>query len=288
MTAECLASVLANDYEDFRVLLVDNGSRAPCGERLKARFPEIELLVLPVNQGFAGGANRGLERGFEMGAEYVQVIGNDGRLAPDAIRRLVAALDADRRAGAAGPLILSTDPDPVVHFYRASVDRDRAHHHHYDAGVPLRSRSWPTVENPFVPFVAMMFRRQALADVGLMDESFCTSWEDYDLCLRLVDRGWRLLLVGDAHVFHRVRGTTGVHSPYITYYRARNRLICLFRHGRPLRSLGTALGVARSLYHHVRAYGLRNWTCHRAFARGIFDYAMGVRGVGNPPADLRG
>ena len=62
MTGRCVESVLASDYRPLRVLLVDNGSETPCGEEIQARFPSIELLVLPENQGFTGGSNRGIGR----------------------------------------------------------------------------------------------------------------------------------------------------------------------------------------------------------------------------------
>ena len=160
--------MLANDFEEKQVLLVDNGSREPCGEHLQSAFPTIELLVLPENQGFAGGAIRGIERAMEMGAEYIHLIGNDSTLAPNAITKLVEALDEHPEAGAAGPLLLSPGDDELVQFYRADVDRDRAWHTHYGHFVPLASKEWPTVENDFIPFVAMMFRRNALEEVGLM------------------------------------------------------------------------------------------------------------------------
>ena len=106
--------------------------------------------------------------------------------------------------------------------------------------------------------------------------------------LRLAEADWKILVVGETQVAHKLSGTTGVTSPYIVYYSTRNRLICLFRHGRPFRSARNALRVARSFYHQMPRHGLTNWACHRAFARGIVDFLLGVRGRGHPPADLRG
>ncbi|HWA39378.1 MAG TPA: glycosyltransferase, partial [Burkholderiales bacterium] len=84
MTRACLRSVFASDYPNLRVVLVDNGSREPCGRRLKDEFPGLDLVELPENRGFTGGGNACLKRGLELGAAYVQLSGNDSVLAPEA------------------------------------------------------------------------------------------------------------------------------------------------------------------------------------------------------------
>ena len=113
MTFRCVESVLASDYPTLHVLLVDNGSERPCGREIKEKFASIELLTLPQNQGFSGGANRGLERALERGADYIHLIGNDSTLYPDAISKLVEALEENPDAGLAGPLLLFPDQETV-------------------------------------------------------------------------------------------------------------------------------------------------------------------------------
>ena len=77
MAGRCIETVLANDYPNTHVILVDNGSVEPCGEQLGKRFPEIEVLTLPKNQGFTGGSNRGMERALDLGHDYVLLLNND-------------------------------------------------------------------------------------------------------------------------------------------------------------------------------------------------------------------
>jgi GT2 family glycosyltransferase len=288
MTSRCVESVLACDYDPLRVLLVDNGSETPCGEVIQARFPSIELLVLSQNQGFTGGSNRGLGRALEMGADYVHLIGNDSTLEPQAISRLVQALEEDLTAGGASPLILYPRKEKIVQFYYATIERDRCRHVHHDLDLPVEGREWPTVESEFVPFVAVMFRAELLREVGPFDESFGTCWEDYDLCLRYLDAGHPFIAVGAAEIVHLGSVTTGRASPYITYYTTRNRLICMFRYIRPLRLLRNAPFIVRSFWWQIRHYGLSNWACHRAFARGVLDFLLGVRGEARSALDRRG
>jgi GT2 family glycosyltransferase len=285
MTERCVESLLASDYSPLKIMLVDNGSETPCGRIVQERFPEIDLLTLPENQGFSGGSNRGIERALEMGADYLHLIGNDSTFAPNAISKLVEALEERPDVGGASPLLLYPFEEKVVQFYRGRIERSRARHIHEFKNLPYESRNWPTTLSEFVPFVAVMFRRQALLEAGTFDESLSTCWEDYDLCIRFQDAGWPFIVVGAAEAVHLGSATTGRESPYITYYTTRNRLICLFRYGRYVRE---APFILRSFYWQVKRYGFRNWACHRAFALGILDFMMGVRGARNTPFDRSG
>lgn len=277
LAARCIQSVLENDYRSLRVVLVDNGSASPCGSKLQQQFPSIEVVALPVNQGFTGGSNRGLERALELAADYVFLLNNDTIVDSKAISTLVAALEQRTDAGAATALLLLPGEEKRVGFYTGTIERDCAMHDHQEVNTPVASRDWPTVETEFAPACALLFRAAALREVGLFDERLGTNWEDYDLCVRFKDAGWPMLAVGNAQVVHLHGATTGRNSPYITYYYARNRLICLARYGRPWGILRRSLYILRSFYWQVRSYGFANWACHAAFVRGVVDFALGIR-----------
>jgi GT2 family glycosyltransferase len=165
-----------------------------------------------------------------------------------------------------------------VQFYRATLDREVAMHIHHDVGLPYRDGEWPVTESEFVPCAVLLFRAQALREVGLMDESFGTCWEDYDLCLRFHDSGWKYITVGHATATHIGSYTTGRISPYITYYNVRNRLICLQRYAPSDIWRRRGLDLLRSLRQQVRAYGWTNWACHKAVVRGVIDFLRHVKG----------
>ena len=281
MTAACLRSVFESDYPNLKVVLVDNGSAEPCGQRLKQQFPQVDLVELPENRGFTGGGNACLKRGLELGADYVQLIGNDSVLARDAISHLVRELEARPRVAGASPLIL--DPGgQTVQFYWATLDRDLCLHFHHEFGGRLDSRDWPTRESEFIPFICVMWRASVLREVGLLDDSLSICWDDYDYCVRLADAGYGLLIATDARAEHRSSGTIGRYSPYTTYYMVRNRLICLFRYGRPAGMLRAAPKIIRSFLRQMKLNGA-DWARQRAMLLGCIDFLRGVRGAGRPP-----
>jgi GT2 family glycosyltransferase len=289
MSARCIESLLANDYPNLEITLVDNGSVEPCGERLGARFPSVDVVRLPQNRGFTGGSNAGLRRALDRGAEYVFFLNNDTVVAPNAVTDLVAALEASPRAGAASALILLVEGSKrQVQFFTGTIDRNTARHVHPEDGMAVDAREWPIAETEFAPACAILFRSKALEDVGLFDESFGTNWEDYDLCIRLADGGWKILTVGSAHVDHLHGATTGRASPYITYLFTRNRLICLVRYGKPMQILRNAPFIARTFYRQVRRYGFGNWACHAAFAKAWLHFLFAVRGEKGTPRSRKG
>lgn len=284
MASRCIASVLENPYPDLEVILVDNGSTPPCAAPLKEQFPTLHAIQLDSNTGFTGGCNRGLERGLELGAKYLFLLNNDTIVAPDAIGKLVAAMEADPKAGAASALLLFPGDDRRVQFFEGFLDRDAARHWHPQDGSPWSPDYARTIESQFVPACALVYRAETLRQVGLFDETLFTNWEDYDLHLRIRDAGWKLLTVGAAEVIHAHGQTTGRISPFITYLFMRNRLICLFRFGRPLGILRKTPTILRTILWQIREYGWDNWPAHRALLRGALDYFLGVRGKGNAPA----
>jgi GT2 family glycosyltransferase len=131
-----------------------------------------------------------------------------------------------------------------------------------------------------------MFRAEALRKVGLLDETLGTCWEDFDMCVRLSDAGYRILTFGNARAEHLHGQTTGRVSPYITYYMTRNRLICLFRHNPKSTLLRRAPYILRSFTWQLRGFG-SDLDRYRAFALGVRDFAMGRRGESPVALQLR-
>lgn len=277
MTRVCLRHVLDSTYSNLHVILVDNGSREPCGQILKAEFPSVELIEIPKNKGFAGGGNVGIRHALSLNPKYVLHLNNDAFVRPDAIERLVRTMEADSKIGIAHALLLFPNEERVQ-FYKATLDRDLAWHDHLHVGEMLSSREWPTVESAFVPACVIMYRSEALQTVGLYDESFGTSWEDYDLCLRFTDAGWKIIVVGDARSDHRSHQTTGSSSPYIIYHMTRNRLVCLSRYASKTAMLRRFPQLVRSFVWSIRGYGVMNWSAHRNFALGVWDFLRGNMG----------
>jgi GT2 family glycosyltransferase len=287
MTARCVDSLIATGYPGLGIVVVDNGTNPPSCPILKQRFPAIEPVQLAENLGFTGGCNRGLMRAMDLGADYIFLLNNDTIVDEKAIEQLVQTMELMPEVGQASALLLHPGAEKRVAFTCCRICRDSTRQDRLHENELLSDIHRKVFEGDFVPACAVMFRPQALKAVGLFDETLFTNWEDYDLCCRLVDGGWKIITDGKAEVVHAHGQTTGRISPFITYLFARNRLICLFRFGKPEAIFWQSPQILRLFYSQVRIYGLTNWPAQRAFVRGVIDFFLGVRGKGHLPANRR-
>lgn len=210
------------------------------------------------NTGFAGGANLGLARAAELGAEFVWLINPDARAADDALAVMVAAMKRDGRLAAVGCRLGSGPPGGrVVWWSGRAVERERP--------------PWG-----FVSGASVLLRRSAVAEVGGFDERLFLYWEDVDLCVRLRRAGYRLAVADDAHVFHEGGRAVGRGRPVQDYFSARNGLLVVRQHAaRFLPTAAACTAVRITLAKLVRG----DWARLRAAWRGWWD---GLRGAGGP------
>jgi GT2 family glycosyltransferase len=90
-TLACLDTLRTQTCREFAVLVIDNGSKAADLGRITSRFPEVEVIALPDNLGWAGGNNVGMRLALDRGFGYVCLLNNDTLLDPTAIEELLTA-----------------------------------------------------------------------------------------------------------------------------------------------------------------------------------------------------
>jgi GT2 family glycosyltransferase len=203
-TRECIVSLQAAGRQaPLHTVLVDNGSPVAIS-RLLSWAGGCEIVRLEHNCGYTVGANCGIRRALDRGADYILLLNNDARVAPDAIARLVAAAQRSPRAGILGTKILYEDlPD---HIWSFGSRRRPWSPVPLDLGRGRRDSAAPSFVTPvdYVNGCAMLLTRSMLTEVGLLDPLFPMYYEDVDLCRRAQAAGFDILAVGDARVWHRV------------------------------------------------------------------------------------
>lgn len=244
-TAEMIASVLAGDYDNLEIIIVDNGAEGSDAALLLERFPEIRLISSPRNLGFAGGNNLGTRAAQ---GEYFFYLNNDTLVAPEAISALVAELESHPRAGLTCPKIrFHRDPEVLQFAGYTGMSGITLRHkaigfHERDRGQHDQLRA-----TPFAHGAAMMARRAMVQEVGMMAEYFFLYYEEMDWCARIRAAGWEILFIPQAVIWHKESLTTGRASPLKSYYLARNRVLFL------LRNLHGWQRIIALLYHYLVA-----------------------------------
>jgi GT2 family glycosyltransferase len=250
-TLACLGSLALVRYGPLTVITVDNGSRDGSADAVAAVYPEVDLLRLPSNLGFAGGMNAGIRRALETGADAVMTLNNDMVVDPGFVDPLVAALAADPLAGAACSQILFADGSDRIWYAGAPHRSSRGYHgRHTGYGGTALPATAPAYATDRACGGAMLVSRAVLDRVGLFDEELFAYAEDVDWSLRAREQGLHVLVVPASIVRHHVSAASGGESsPNTIYYDLRNGLTVAERHA-PLGRLGTARRRAESVAAH--------------------------------------
>jgi GT2 family glycosyltransferase len=225
-TLACLASLRAQTVP-AAVLVIDNASRADDLSPIAADFPDVEVVRLPQNLGWAGGNNVGLRLGLARGFAQICLLNNDTVLAPDALAELLAAADA---VGA--PALLH----PTIHDFddssRPQLDPGPVPANPDPAARALAARH-EVVEINWA-YGACLLVPAALARRELLDERFFLQLEEQDYFHRAAALGMRSYCARRARVLHKESISFGGRTtPAKTYYQVRNTLLLAEKHHAP-------------------------------------------------------
>lgn len=228
-TIPCMESLSAIDYPDCDIILVDNGSTDGSAAILQERFPHVHHIVLPVNQGFAGGNNPGIAAALERGAEYVVLLNNDTVVAPDLLHRFIEGFNAEPRAGILGARIYLFDHrDTLDHLGGLWIKR-KAH----VQLVGFREKETLPPSPSLLPLdyacgACMIIKRSVFEAIGLLEPRFFLYWEENDFCLRAKRLGFLTFSCPTAKIWHKVAASSKG-KPYVTYFTWRSRLLWIER-----------------------------------------------------------
>jgi GT2 family glycosyltransferase len=225
----CLPAILAQDPPFARILLVDNAS-ADSTRDYVASLPGVQRIALDANQGFAGGANRGIEHALaDSSIGAVALINNDVVLQPGWHRAARSALFSREDCGSCATCLLSeSDPravDSAGIEWRAPGMADNYLH-----ATPSPPPDQPPYEIAGACAGAALYRRESIERAGLFDETLFAYQEDVDLALRMAALGYVCLLAPAARGIHRGSASNRpfpLGGTWADYYNARNRLVVL-------------------------------------------------------------
>lgn len=224
-TLQCLASLNAQQYANWRAIVVENGSGDDSLERLQPVVQANDRLTLyasPENLGFSGGCNLALERALAEGADYVWLLNNDAWVQPDTLSQLVTMAEGRRQQGSVGVLgSLVLHPDGALQMvgrvhnpWLGKARRVRL------PAVPNASGYWPV---PCLSGASMLIPRHILETVGGLYEPFFLYYEDDEFCHRVRQAGFETGVCLNASVYHGL-SKSAPNQALPAYYMQRNRL----------------------------------------------------------------
>ena len=214
----CLDSLAKLDFEDYEVIVVDNGSADGSREMIEEQYPDVKLLKLPDNMGFAIACNEGIKA---SNAEYIVLLNNDIEVTPDWLRELYEGMERHPECGMGTTKMMFLDQRDV--FYNTG---DLFHSWSAGGGRGQGEKDVGQYEKEDYVFGACagagIYRREFFNQVGLFDEDFFIFAEDVDLNMRGQLQGLKAVYLPKAKVYHIGTATVGLYSDRYVYLCKRN------------------------------------------------------------------
>lgn len=225
-----LDSLRGQSYRDFEIIVVDNGSRDRTRAMLADAYPEVRCIALPENRGFAAAVNLGI--GAAAGT-YIALLNNDAEAEPEWLAALVAALDRHPEAGSVASKMLDARQPDIIDAAGDTMSLFAWNAGHGERDGPLFAEGREVLS---ACAGAAVYRRSVFDEIGLLDESYTSWFEDVDLGLRAQLAGFRCWYEPFAVVHHHGSATLGRMSDTKTFFTVRNTLKLFFQ-TMPLRRL---------------------------------------------------
>lgn len=277
MLRQFLPSVTAHSKgEGIEVCVADNASTDNSLEVMHQEFPDVRLILLDKNYGFAEGYNRALA---EVDAEYSLLLNSDVEVTDGWLAPMLEYMDAHPDVAACQPKIRSWHRrEEFEHAGACGGFIDKY-------GYPFcRGRMMSTVEadegqyDTTVPIfwatgAALLVRTADYREVGGLDSRFFAHMEEIDLCWRLRSRGRSIVCIPQSVVYHVGGATLNKENPRKTYLNFRNNLLMLYKNLpedelRPVMRIRWCLDMVAALQYLLKG----EWGNVRAVFRARKDY----------------
>ncbi|WP_164984060.1 glycosyltransferase family 2 protein [Cellulomonas endophytica] len=214
------------------VHVVDNASGDGTADAVEAEFPEVTVHRQPWNSGFARANNRVLR---DVRSPSVLLLNPDAEMGPGVLGPLLRRLAEDPAIGMIGPRLEQAD-GTLDHAAKRCFPRpeDAVRHLLRLPGAPSRYTAPDVPERGFsyvdaVNGAFMLVRREALQDVGLLDERYWMYGEDLDWCMRFHRAGWEVAYDGTVTALHAKAGTSGRHRSLRLNWHFHRSMLLFFR-----------------------------------------------------------
>jgi GT2 family glycosyltransferase len=227
-----LPAVIKYNNSVSEIIVADNCSSDDSIAFLKTNFPEIRIIQLDKNYGFAGGYNNALK---QVDSDYYVLLNSDVEVSKNWLEPMINLLDNDNNIAACQPKIKDFNKKDYFEYAGASggfIDK---------LGYPFcRGRIFNHLEKDIGQYdeqieifwasgACLFIRSKVYHSIGGLDEYFFAHMEEIDLCWRIKNQGYKIMACPSSSVYHVGGGTLDKTKPQKTFLNYRNSLLTLHK-----------------------------------------------------------
>ena len=206
---DCLGTLEKVEYNNYNVLVVDNGSTDDSVQYIKSNFSAVDVLELDNNLGYAGGNNAGFKHVLlKYDPEIVVFLNNDTIVDAHFISALVKKL-SDPDAGISAPKIYYAHEPERIWFNGADINLATGKIEHRNIREMDSARLVTMEMSDYATGCCLAIKSKIFSNINGFDEAFSMYAEDVDLSLRVKENGKEIFMAQGAKVWHKVSSSIG-------------------------------------------------------------------------------
>ncbi len=228
-----LPSLIRNtNFDNTKIIIADNNSKDDSIDFLGNNYSDLRLIELDKNYGFTGGYNKALN---QIEAEYFVLLNSDIEVTENWLSPLISLMDSDKSIAACQPKIKSFHQKDHFEYAGASGGFIDKYGYPFCRGrrldkIEVDNNQYNNIIDVFwATGACMVVRADLFKSLDSLDNDFFAHMEEIDLCWRLKNRGYRIVVNPKSTVYHIGGGTLPNNSPFKLYLNYRNNLFLLYK-----------------------------------------------------------
>jgi len=228
---DSITSYLNNDYPNFEVIVIDNGSTDGTKEWVEKNFPNVFVLRTEKNLGYSGGFNLGLEYAFnKKNVDFVLITNNDVKADSNVIKELVKVALMDEMIGFVTGKVYFFDKPNILQTVGKKFDPILWNGGHIGNLEEDLGQYDEVCERYFADDIFTLVSKKLYFKIGGYDPTFQFQSEEYDWQARAKKAGFKIMYTPFAKIWHKESATIGKASAFKLYYDARNPFIVIMKY----------------------------------------------------------
>lgn len=281
---KCIESVLASNYQNFDIYVVDNASTDNSVEAIKENYKDIvTVLENKENLGGTGGFNTGIRKVLEGDYKYVYCLDNDVQITPNAIGALHDFLENNPKVGMVGSKVNHLQMPNYVQQMGLKIRFDCF------SAETLYADCLDSVEIPEIVYCdtvaacSVMLPVKVIREVGMMPEDNFIYWDDMEWGYLVSQAGYQVAAIGASKVYHEMSANMRRENTFSTYYLWRNQLHFFMKYTPDSLREKMCFQLLSSVFNEIYTCMYREeHNVASTIEYAFFDAIMGKRGKAEP------
>lgn len=263
LTFECIKSIMASEGVNFKLILVDNGSNDDSSDRIFDCFPNIQLIKIKKNRGFAYGCNYGLEYALKKHSESnIIFVSNDTIFSKSSVSDLIHCATLDSNIGMVVPKIYYFDKPDKIWYAGGKINYFLGRGSHFGFNKKDSKKYNKSNLVTFANGCVFLVKRNLLQTVGLLDTNFFSYAEDTDYSIRVVKSKYNIIYCPKSKIWHKISKSNKNKKSIslIIYYSIRNTIWLQKKYPHDISYLGVNVNIFfLVLKYLVRSILMKDW-----------------------------